>query len=37
MAAMSKGKQYSFFVGGALVMMAMTLSSFGISTITPGL
>lgn len=32
-----RGKGYTFFIGGALVMMSMTLSSYGIATVTPGL
>jgi MFS family permease len=37
MSTMSKWKQYSFFIAGAIAMMAMTLSSYGIATVTPAL
>jgi len=37
MATMSKTKQYTFFIAGALSMMSMTLSSYGIATVTPKL
>ncbi|MDR0719651.1 MAG: MFS transporter [Treponema sp.] len=37
MSTMPKWKQYSFFIGGAIAMMAMTLSSYGIATVTPAL
>lgn len=37
MSNMSKTKQYIFFVAGAVVMMSVTLSSYGIATVTPAL
>lgn len=37
MANMSKVKQYTFYIFGALMMMSSTLSTFGIANITPAL
>ncbi|MCL2164451.1 MAG: MFS transporter [Oscillospiraceae bacterium] len=34
---MPKAKQYAFFISGSCVMLASTLSSFGIATVTPAL
>ena len=37
MAAMSKVKQYTFFIAGTIIMMATILNAYGVATVTPAL